>query len=60
MMGLLGCPETCVSNYWSTLRNIPEEKRSHLNRGESLKSRIEFLFVQDQKGTQKKYSNPSV
>jgi hypothetical protein len=25
----IGCPETSVSNYQSTLRNIPEEQRSH-------------------------------
>jgi hypothetical protein len=27
-MGPLGCPETSVTNYQSTLRNIPEEWRS--------------------------------
>ena len=27
-----GCPETSVSNYQSTLRNIPEERRSRLHR----------------------------
>jgi len=27
-----------VGNYQSTLRNIPEERRSHLHRGGSLKS----------------------
>ena len=26
--GLIGCPETSVQNYHSTLRNIPEERRS--------------------------------
>jgi len=36
----LDCPETSVRNYHSTLRNIPEERRSHLHRGGSLKSRI--------------------
>ena len=39
-MGPLDCPETSVRNYHSTLRNIPEECRSHLHRGGSLKSRI--------------------
>ena len=27
-MGPIGCPETSVRNYHSTLRNIPEERRS--------------------------------
>jgi len=27
-MGPIGCPETSVINYQSTLRNIPEERRS--------------------------------
>jgi hypothetical protein len=27
-MGLIACPETSVQNYDSTLRNIPEERRS--------------------------------
>jgi len=31
-MGLLGCPETSVINYQSTLRNVPEEPRSYLPR----------------------------
>jgi hypothetical protein len=29
-MGLTGCPETTVANYYSTLRNIAEECRSQL------------------------------
>jgi hypothetical protein len=29
-MGLIGCPEMSVQNYHSTLRNIPEERRSWL------------------------------
>ena len=37
-MGPIGCPETSVNNYGSTLRNIPEERRSHLHRGSSVKS----------------------
>jgi len=28
-MGLIGCPETTVTNYQSTMCNIPEERRSH-------------------------------
>jgi hypothetical protein len=32
-MGQIGCPETSVTNYQSTLRNIPEERRTHLHRG---------------------------
>jgi hypothetical protein len=30
-MGPIGCPETSVQKYNSTLRNIPEEHRSHLH-----------------------------
>ena len=42
--GLLGlpdpaCPETSVTKYQSALRNIPEERRSRLHRGGSLKLR---------------------
>jgi hypothetical protein len=36
IMGPIGCPETSVQNYHSTLCNIPEERRSHLNRGGSM------------------------
>jgi len=32
------CPETPVTTYQSTLRNISEERRPHLHRDESLKS----------------------
>jgi hypothetical protein len=39
-MGPIGCPKTPVWNYNSTLHNIPEERRSHLQSGGSLKSRI--------------------
>ena len=35
-MGPIGCPETSVHNYHFTLRNIPEERRSHLHRGGSI------------------------
>jgi len=28
-MGQVACPETSVNNYLSTLRNVPEERRSH-------------------------------
>ena len=38
-MGPTGCPETSVQNYHSTLHNILDERRSHLHRGGSLKSR---------------------
>jgi hypothetical protein len=33
-----GCPETAVTYYPSTLRNIPDERRSHLHRAGSLQS----------------------
>jgi hypothetical protein len=39
-MGTIRCPETSVKYYHSTLRNIPEERRSHQHGGGSLKSRI--------------------
>jgi hypothetical protein len=39
-MGRIGCPETSVNKYQSTPHNIPEERRSHLHRGGSLKSCI--------------------
>jgi hypothetical protein len=35
-IGQIGCPETSVRNYHSTLRKIPKERRSHLHRGGSL------------------------
>jgi hypothetical protein len=36
-------PETSVKDYHLTLRNIPEERRSHQHRGGSLKSRKKCL-----------------
>jgi len=41
-MGLIGCPETSVRNYYS-MRNKPEERSSHLLRGGSLKSDMLML-----------------
>ena len=38
-VGPIGCPETSVTSYHSSLRNISEERRSHLGRGARLKSR---------------------
>ena len=38
-MGPIGFVETSVTNCRSTLRNITEERRSHLNRAGSVKSR---------------------
>jgi hypothetical protein len=38
----IGCTETSIRNYYYTLRNTPEERRSHLIRGRSLKSRTVF------------------
>jgi hypothetical protein len=32
-MGPIGCSKTCVTNYQSTLPNIPEERRSQTNSG---------------------------
>jgi hypothetical protein len=34
------CPETLQTNYQSTLRNVPEQRNSHLRGGGSLKSLI--------------------
>jgi hypothetical protein len=39
-MGPISFPETSVQNCHSTLRHIPEERRSHLHGGGSLKSRM--------------------
>ena len=38
-IGPISCPETSEQNYRSTLRNIAEERRSHLHRGGSVTSR---------------------
>jgi hypothetical protein len=43
-MGPIGCPETSVRNYHDTLRYISEERKSHLLRDGSLKSRIEATW----------------
>ena len=40
--GPIGCPETLVSNYHSTLCNMPEEWRYHLHHSRSLKSHSIF------------------
>jgi hypothetical protein len=39
-MGLIVCPEMLVTNYLSTLCNIPEEQIFHLHYGRGLKSHI--------------------
>jgi hypothetical protein len=39
----IGCPETSVSNYQSTLRNIPEERRPYVDCGRGLKPGYDFL-----------------
>jgi len=39
-MGPAGRPETSVRNYHYSLRNNPEERSSHLLRGESLQSAL--------------------
>jgi hypothetical protein len=41
-MGPIGCPETSLTNYHSTLRKIPEECISHLHRSRSLKSWVAY------------------
>jgi hypothetical protein len=45
-MGQIGFPEKPVTNYEFTLRNIPEEGRSHLHRGESVKSHERNILYQ--------------
>jgi len=35
--GPIGCLETSVRNYNSSLRSIPEERKAHVRRGGSLK-----------------------
>jgi hypothetical protein len=56
-MGTIGCPETSVHNYQSTLRNISEEHRFNQHRGGSLKSRKEkWLPVADTNWRIRKFS----
>jgi hypothetical protein len=43
-MGLLGCPETSVINYQSTLRNVSEESRSYLHR-RKLENQFLYKFL---------------
>jgi hypothetical protein len=42
-MGPIGCLETSVTNYQSTLRNVPEERSSRVHLGGSLKSLRIFI-----------------
>jgi len=44
-MGPIGCPETSVTNYQSTPRNIPENRRAHLHLRGSLQSRIRTIML---------------
>ena len=44
-MGPMGCPETSVTNYQLTLRNIAEERMLQLHREGSVKSRTETRFA---------------
>jgi len=39
MLAPIGCPKTSLTNYKSTLHNIPEKPGPNLCRGESLTSR---------------------
>jgi hypothetical protein len=45
-MGPIGFPETLAKDYHATLRNIPEERISHLQHAESLKSSKRQLFYE--------------
>jgi len=42
-LGLIACTDTSVRHYHYTLRNNLVERRSHLLRGGSLKSRVSLL-----------------
>jgi hypothetical protein len=44
-MGPIGCPETSVTNYHNTLRNIPEERRSHMYKMFRLKMNFPISYV---------------
>jgi len=58
------CLETSVTSYQSTLRNILEERRSHLQSGESLESthtqKVVFLFVRTHTVVSLKYTRNSL
>ena len=49
LSGPIGCPETSAKNYYYSPRNFPEECRSHLLRGGSLKSWIVWLVCPNNK-----------
>ena len=44
-VGLMGCFEMSVTNYQSTLRDNPEERRSHLHRPGSMKYNMKTVHV---------------
>jgi hypothetical protein len=44
----IGCRETSVTNYHSTLNKLPSERRSHLYRSVSLKPRTFNLFLRSE------------
>jgi len=46
LKGPICCPETSVTEYQCTLRNIPEERISHLHESVSLKSRKSNTYSQ--------------
>ena len=59
------CPETLsVTSYQSRLRNILEERKSHVHSGESLKSshtqKVVFLFVNTHTVVSLKYTRSSL
>jgi hypothetical protein len=41
----IACPETSVQSYDSTLRNIPEERRSYIQCSGSLKSHMQEIVL---------------
>jgi hypothetical protein len=44
-METISGPETSITNYQSALRNIPEERKSHLQRGAGQESCLNLMFV---------------
>jgi hypothetical protein len=58
-MGPMGCPETSLRKYYYTLRNNPQEHRSHLQCGGSLKSRaVKFTFMKKYEEGKLRISGP--
>jgi hypothetical protein len=59
-MGLIGYPETSVTNYNYTLRNKPEQHSSQLLCGEGLKSRIGPIWYVNNTAVRKKHPEDGI